>query len=515
MPILGPFIKRALRIGETLERRLPHDPVRHQHRALRRLLKKAAATTFGQYYDFKSILEARDMITAFQQQVPLFDYEQMYAKWWHMTLNQVENVSWKGRVNYFALSSGTTGSTSKHIPVTDDMLRAMRRAALRLFFAMARFDIDPRLFTKAMFMLGGSASLQQHDGYFEGDLSGINAGRVPFWIRPYYKPGTEISKITDWNARIDEVVRHAHEWDVGFIVGIPAWIQLTLEKIIRHYELETIHDLWPNLQVYVHGGVHIGPYKSSFEQLTAKPLIYVDTYLASEGFVAFQDRPGAEGMRLLLNNGMFFEFIPFEDHYFDAQGLPLEHAPALAIREVEEGVDYALVISSCAGAWRYLIGDTVRFSKLERSEIQITGRTKHYLSVCGEHLSVDNMNAAIEQVERELEVRIPEFTISAVQRGRQFSHKWYLGCDPLREKAAVRAVLDRALMAVNDDYRTERQSVLDMEVEVIPARLFYAWQEKQGKLGGQNKFPRVMKAEAFSRWEQFVGQHAPSQTSGS
>ncbi len=515
MPILGPFIKRALSIGETLERRLPNDPVRHQRRALKRLLKKASQTAFGQYYDFKDILQADDMIGAFQQRVPLFDYEDMHAKWWHMTLNSVENVSWKGRVNYFALSSGTTGSASKHIPVTDDMLKAMRRAALRLFFSMARFDIQPQLFSKAMFMLGGSTDLQSNNGYFEGDLSGINASRVPFWIRPYYKPGTKISRISDWNARIDEVVRHAHEWDVGFIVGIPAWIQLALEKIIHHYSLDTIHDLWPNLQVYVHGGVHIGPYKSSFAQLTAKPLTYVDTYLASEGFVAFQDRPDADGMRLLLNNGVFFEFIPFEDQYFDEQGQPLEHAPVVSIANVRKGIDYALVISSCAGAWRYLIGDTVRFANLERSEILITGRTKHYLSVCGEHLSIDNMNQAVEKVERALEVRIPEFTVCAVRQGNAFSHQWYLGCEPLREREAMRELLDQALMEVNDDYRTERRSVLKMDVEVIPAQLFYAWQEKQGKLGGQNKFPRVMKPEAFSHWEQFVGQHASSQTSNS
>jgi len=231
----------------------------------------------------------------------------------------------------------------------------------------------------------------------------------------------------------------------------------------------------------------------------------MDSYLASEGFIAYQDRPETRGMRLLLNNGLFFEFIPFNEANFDEDGNLIANPTAFSINEVTEGVDYAIILSSCAGAWRYLIGDTIRFTNMEASEIIITGRTKHFLSICGEHLSIDNMNQAVQAVEAQLNTSIPEFTASAVRAEQFFSHKWYIGSDPLVDAKQVRTVLDEELKRVNDDYRTERGSVLkDIQVEVIPTHIFYKWHEAQGKIGGQNKFPRVMRGERFSKWEQFV-----------
>jgi hypothetical protein len=504
MAILGPIIKRALTLGNRLETRLAISPIQQQERSLKRLLRKASQTSFGQYYNFRELLKSPDPVGAFQNQVPLHDYALMHDRWWHMTLNNMENVTWRGKVNYFALSSGTTGAPSKYIPVTEDMLRAMRRAAFRLFISMARHDVHPDLFTKAMFMLGGSTDLKEQQGHFAGDLSGINGSKIPFWLRPYHKPGSHITRINDWNERIEQVARNARDWDVGFMVGIPAWIQLALERIIEYHQVDTIHDIWPNLRVYVHGGVHLGPYKRVFDRLTRHPLTFVDTYLASEGFIAFQDRKETHAMRLLLNNGIFFEFIPFNEEHYDENGEVKPNVPCLSIGEIEEGVDYALVISTCAGAWRYQIGDTVRFTNLERSEILITGRTKHFLSICGEHLSVDNMNQGIEYVEEKLHASIPEFTVCAVRSQNFFAHKWYLGSEKRLDPKKVKELLDRRLREVNADYDTERNSVLDLQVEVVPLQLFYAWQEKNGKIGGQNKFPRVMKKEPFSAWASYV-----------
>lgn len=504
MPFFGTLIKRGLTLGEKLEHR-EFNPMHQQQKTLKRLLKKAVNTTFGQYHDFKGLLKAEDTIKAFQEKVPIHDYNAMHDRWWHLTLKHVENVCWKGRVKYFALSSGTSGSPSKRIPVTEDMLRCMRKGGLKMFFALTNFDVDPKLFTKDMLMLGGSSDLQEQGGYFLGDLSGINASKPPFWLRPYYKPGTKISKINDWNNRIEEIVRKAPEWDVGFIVGIPAWLQLMMERIIEVHQLKNIHDIWPSLEVCVHGGVHFEPYKKGFERLLGKPVRYMDSYLASEGFIAYQDRPETRGMRLLLNNGLFFEFIPFNEANFDEDGNLIANPTAFSINEVTEGVDYAIILSSCAGAWRYLIGDTIRFTNMEASEIIITGRTKHFLSICGEHLSIDNMNQAVQAVEAQLNTSIPEFTVSAVRAEQFFSHKWYIGSDPLVDAKQVRTVLDEELKRVNDDYRTERGSVLkDIQVEVIPTHIFYKWHEAQGKIGGQNKFPRVMRGERFSKWEQFV-----------
>ena len=503
MPFIGNLIKRGLSLGAKLERKSP-NPVQYQKKTLKRLLKKAAPTAFGQYHDFKSILKSKNMLQAFQESVPIYDYNSMYEKWWHMSLNGVENVSWKGKVKFFALSSGTSGAPSKHIPVTDDMFRAMRRAAVRSFFALTRFDVNPELFMKGMMFLGGTTDLKAEGNYFVGDLSGINANKIPFWLRPYYKPGVEITRINDWNHRIEEIARQAPEWDIGVVVGIPAWLQLMMERIIEFHDLEHIHQVWPNLKVCVHGGVAFGPYQKGFEKILGKPLIYMDTYLASEGFIAYQNRPETKSMKMLLNNGIFFEFIPFNEDNFDGDNQLKAGAEVHTIEEVKEGVEYALLISTCSGAWRYMIGDTVRFTDTEQMEMVITGRTKHFLSICGEHLSIENMNYGIHQVEQELDVSIREFTVSAVESGSFFAHKWYIACEPLADAEKVKNVLDDALKKANADYETERSEVLDMKVEVLPTSVFYDWHKEEGKLGGQNKFPRVMKKELFKKWEAFA-----------
>ncbi len=506
MPLFGSLIKRTLGFGERLqqiEQRIP--PAHHQRRTLRRLLRKAQHTAFGQHYQFHDMLHDSGFLERYRASVPFFSYDEMYEKWWHRSLQGEENVSWRGPVKYFAQSSGTSGAPSKKIPVTEDMMRAMRRGGLKMFFALTHFDVQPELFTKPMMMLGGTSNLQDQGGYFVGDLSGINASKPPFWLRPYYKPGTTISRIPDWDARIQQIVLSAPNWDIGFLVGIPSWLQLMMERIIDHYKLDTIHDIWPNLEVFVHGGIHFEPYRRGFEQLLAHPLIYMDSYLASEGFIAFQDRPATRSMKLLLNQGIYFEFIPFHEAHFDAEGNLRDRPLALRIDEVEVGEEYALVLSTCAGAWRYLLGDTVRFTDTRRAEIVITGRTKHFLSVCGEHLSVENMNEGVRHVEQQLHCSIPEFTVCAVRHGNHFAHHWYLGASPQVGQAAAQTQLDRRLRAVNDDYDIERNHVLGApQVEVIDPALFYQYQARLGKIGGQHKFPRVMKAEAFAAWEAFL-----------
>lgn len=511
MPILSALIKRGLTLGEKLERQNV-SPIHLQTRTLRRLLRFASYTSFGKHYDFKELLRSQNLVEEFQARVPVHNYDSMHERWWHLTLNNVENVSWPGKVKYFALSSGTSGAPSKQIPVTEHMIRAIRRAGTRMFFNLNRFNVDSELFTKDIMMLGGSTNLQDQGEYFLGDLSGINAGKIPFWLRPFYKPGVEISRMNDWNEKIEEIAKKAPEWDVAFMVGIPAWIQLMMERIIEYHKVNTIHDVWPNLAVYVHGGVHFEPYRKGFDKLIGKPLIYMDSYLASEGFIAFQNRPDTHAMRLMLHNGIFFEFVPFTETYFDEDGNIRDNPKALSIDEVEEGVNYALLMSTCAGAWRYLIGDTVRFENKERAEIVVTGRTKHYLSIVGEHLSVDNMNQAVQQAEAALDIDIREFTVAAVPVGNLFTHRWYVGCEQKVNPAQLAKVIDETLQQVNDDYRIERKSVLQpIQLEVIPPHLFYQWQESRGRLGGQNKFPRVMKKDLFEAWENFVRQSTAAQ----
>jgi hypothetical protein len=232
----------------------------------------------------------------------------------------------------------------------------------------------------------------------------------------------------------------------------------------------------------------------------------MDSYLASEGFVAFQSRPDTPAMKMVLDNGIFYEFVPFNDDNFDDEGMPKPGAQALTIEDVESGVDYALLLSSCAGAWRYLIGDTVRFTDVARQEIIISGRTKHFLSVCGEHLSVDNMNKAIMQVEQRLNLAISEFTVGGIKAGGHFGHHWYVGCQqPPADSRLFLQLLDQALMDVNDDYKAERSAMLDApKVTFLPVQVFNDWQRERGRLNGQSKIPRVMKGSQLAGWQHFL-----------
>src|SRR5450432_81800 len=416
-------LARALRLPKK-------SPRRQQIKVLKKLLKKARFTEFGQKYHFDSILLSRHIVKSFREQVPVHDYSKIYKEWWYKTLEGKPDICWPGKIKYYALSSGTSESASKYIPVTNDLLRGNRIVMIRQLLSLRNYqDIPVKSLGKGWLMIGGSTDLQEGPGYYEGDLSGISAKKVPFWFSPFYKPGKKIARTKDWNKKIEEVVKEAPNWDIGFIVGVPAWIQVCMEKIIERYQLKNIHEIWPNLAFFVHGGVSFEPYKKGFEKLLSRPLTYIETYLASEGFIAYQDRQYAKGMKLVTNEHIFLEFVPFNDDNFDAEGNMIENPEALMIHEVEEGKDYALLLSTAAGAWRYLIGDTVRFTDKERCEIVITGRTKHYLSLVGEHLSVENMTKAVQLSSEELNISIPEFTVAGVPYGSFFAHNWYVACD--------------------------------------------------------------------------------------
>lgn len=468
------------------------------------MLRKAQFTLFGQTYNFSDTLKSRNFVNKFRATVPVHDYNSIFSNWWNKCLHNEEDVCWPGRVKYFALSSGTSDSSSKHIPVTREMVKAIQKASIRQIVTLANYDIPKSIFEKGILMLGGSTHLQREGSYFEGDLSGITASQLPFWFQHFYKPGRKISRKKDWAAKLDEITLKAKDWDIGVIVGVPAWVQLLIEKVIAHYNLKNIHEIWPNLTIYTHGGVSFEPYKKGFEELLGKPLVYIETYLASEGFIAFQDEPNSD-MRLILNNGIFYEFVPFNKDNFNSEGELIRKPKTLLLNEINEGEEYALLLSTCSGAWRYLIGDVIKFTNKEKCELNIVGRTKHYLSMCGEHLSVDNMNKAIEMISDELNISITEFVVSGIKHGSMFAHKWYIGIDSDVNETMLKIKLDEKLKMLNDDYRVERIAALkDVIVEVIPTRIFFGWLEQHGKVGAQNKFPRVMKKQQFELWEKFV-----------
>lgn len=487
--------------------RLPKkSPRRQQLKVLKKLLKKARFTEFGQQYHFDEILLNKHVGKKFQESVPVYDYNKIYSEWWYKTLEGRQDICWPGKIKYYALSSGTSESASKYIPITNDLLRGNRIVMIKQLFTLRNYqDIPVKSIGKGWLMIGGSTDLQKGAGFYAGDLSGITARKVPFWFSPFYKPGRKIARTKDWEKKIEEVIKQAPNWDIGFIVGVPAWIQMCIEKIIERYQLNNIHELWPNLGFFVHGGVSFEPYKKGFEKLLGKPITYIETYLASEGFLAYQDRQDERGMKLVTNLHLFLEFVPFDSRNFDQDGNIVENPEALMIHEVEEGKDYAILLSTSAGAWRYLIGDTVRFTDKERCEIIITGRTKHYLSLVGEHLSVDNMNKAIQLVSEELNISVPEFTVIGIPHGLFFAHQWYLATDDKVDAEVLRHKIDEKLMELNDDYSVERKSALkDIFVKVLPEEKFLEFMREAGKIGGQHKFPRVLKGKMMKDWQAFL-----------
>ena len=508
MAILGTLLKRGIKLRENLEQEYS-SPFELQKHVLRNLLLSAEKTEFGRYYNLKDILRhfrrgPKEFYSHFRR-IPVHDYNKMYKDWWQLAQKGAKNICWPGRVKYYALSSGTSEATSKHIPITKEMTKAIQRTSIRQILSLSKYELPSKFFETGILMIGGSTYLKHTGSYYEGDLSGIQAARLPFWFQHFYKPGKKIAKTRKWDEKLEEITKKAGDWDIGIIVGVPAWIQILIEKIIQHYGVANIHEVWPNLRVYVHGGVSFEPYRKGFEKLLGRKIYYIETYLASEGFIAYQSEPNRTCMRLVTNNGIFYEFIPFNDDNFTPAGELKPDATTLLIDEVEEGKEYALLISTCAGAWRYLIGDVIKFTSLEETEIVITGRTKHFLSLCGEHLSVDNMNKAIEKVSEELNLDIKEFSVAGIPHGTLFAHHWYIGTDVKADPALLRDRLDGHLKKLNDDYAVERSAALrDVTVDVIPARRFYEYLETKGKTGGQNKFPRVMKNAQLEDWQKFL-----------
>ncbi|TMI65394.1 MAG: GH3 auxin-responsive promoter family protein [Bacteroidetes bacterium] len=493
-------IAAALRIPQN-------DARRQQLRVLKKLLKKARFTELGQQYHFDDILLSRHAGKRFQELVPIHDYNKIYDDWWKKTLDGVPDVAWPGKIKYYALSSGTSEAASKYIPITKELLRSNTINYIKQFISLFSYENLPRnAMTKGFLMLGGATDLQKGNaGWYAGDLSGILAKKRPFWFQTFYKPGGRIAAIKDWNQKLTEIVEHAKEWDIGYIVGVPAWCQMCMEMVIEHYKVQNIHEIWPNFSFFVHGGVAFEPYKKGFEKLLGKPIIYIENYLASEGFLGYKHRENAKGMQLVLDNNIFFEFVPFDDKNFDSEGKIQENAEAKMIHEVEEGKDYAILMSTNAGAWRYMIGDTVRFVDKEKAEVLITGRTKHFLSLVGEHLSVENMNKAIELVSEEFNISIPEYTVVGFPHESFFAHKWYIACNDVSDTEGIRKRIDENLRALNDDYATERDSALkDVFLEKLPEEKFLKFMEQKGKLGSQHKFPRVMKGKMLEEWNRFL-----------
>lgn len=503
MAVLGSMIKGFIDLRDKLTDE--PNPIDEQHGVLLKLLETAKETAFGKYYGFDNIISSEDVAKSFRKAIPYYDYNKINEEWWSKLHEGNTDVTWPGSPDYFALSSGTTGKTSKRIPVTNDMIKAIQSAGIEQVYALSNYDLPTDFFEKGILMLGSSTDLNTVDGHEEGEISGISASNIPTWFKGFYKPGEEIAEIDDWDVKVQKIAEEAPNWDIGALSGIPSWMELMLQKVIDHNNLKNIHEIWPNFQVYTSGGVAFGPYEKSFNALLGRPITVIDTYLASEGFIAFQARPETDAMQLVTDGGIYFEFVPFKAEYIQSDGSLTDDAPSLSLSEVQTGQDYVLIISTVSGAWRYLIGDTIEFTDIDRAEIKITGRTKFFLNTVGSQLSVNKLNDAVQQLEEFSDLQIPEYTLCAKRIDGEFHHCWYLGTEGKAQNDVLANALDNFLKEANKNYKVARSKALKgVKVVTVPPHVFHDWNGRNKKKGGQVKMERVMGEDKFSDWEKFV-----------
>ncbi len=504
MSLIGKLIKSGIELNHRIVPNAGGDQST-QEEALRKLLRKASETAFGKYYGFDEILQSRDVVASFKESVPIFNYDQMH-QWWRQQ-QKYPDITWPGKPRFFALSSGTTGKESKRIPITEDFLSSMRDVGTSVIRSLPNFDLPEAIFESEILMLSSSAKLDQNDlGFREGEISGINVSNFPNWYDTFYRPGKEIAAITDWDERVNKIAEEAPNWNIGAVAGIPSWVLLMLQKVVEKNGVQNIHEVWPNFTVYSSGGVAFETYRADFEAICGKEITVMDTYLASEGFVAYTARPDTMAMELALEHGYFYEFIPFDERGVDEMGNLLENPESLQLNEVKTGQDYVLVLSTCAGAWRYQIGDVIKFTSLQPYEIKITGRTKFFLNVVGSQLSEEKMDDAILKVSKKLNVSVNEYSVAAIKNDNgDYIHQWVVVSNDEIDSTEFKSILDDRLMDANKNYKVAREKALkDIDVRVITKSQYKAFLAEDKKVGGQVKTPKVMDAEKMDKFLNFI-----------
>lgn len=500
MTLIGKFVKAGIGLSQKLSSEDGSYKEKQQNQ-LRDLLESAQDTAFGKYYGFSQLLKEEDVIRAFKKTVPIFNYEQMNESWWKQQ-QKFPDITWHGRPDFFALSSGTTGKESKRIPITSEFLGSMKKVGRSMIASLPNYEMPEELFESEILMLSSSANLQSNNqGFSEGEISGINVSNFPDWYDVFYRPGKEIAAIADWDERVQRIAEEAPHWNIGAIAGIPSWVLLMLRKVMEVNGLETIHDVWPNLSVYSSGGVAYETYRKDFDAICKKPLIIMDTYLASEGFIAFNSHPDTMAMELALEHGYFFEFIPFDERGVDETGQLLENPVSLQIDEVKTGEEYVLILSTCAGAWRYAIGDVIKFESLDPPQIKITGRTKFFLNVVGSQLSEEKMDAAILEVSEKNNISINEYMVAAIKNENdEYIHSWVLVADEQSDSEKIASDLDQALKDANKNYKVARSKALKgVSVRFISKEEYTNYLDQSKKKGGQVKTPKVMGEERMKK----------------
>ena len=470
------------------------DPLQAQTSELEQILATASRTAFGRAHNLAALRSVRD----YQRAVPLRTWDQLWQEFWQPAFPVLDNVTWPGRIGFFAETSGTTGARAKHIPVSRQMVRANRRAALDVLFGHLRSHPGSTLFGGPNLVLGGSSRLTRLEGGARtGDLSGIAAATMPAWTRGRALPPRPIALLGDWDQKLDRIASDiVGRSDLRSIAGTPSWILLLVERLLARSDTTDLATLFPALELVVHGGVGFALYRDRFAQLLGGRVSTAEVYPASEGFVALADEATNRddpSLRLMLDNGLFFEFVPPSE--LDSPN-PARHW----IGNAELGRDYALVLTTNAGLFAYVLGDVVRLTSRNPARLIVTGRTAQMLSAFGEHLSVGELDRAIEAAAREAGVTVSDYTVSAIlpdAKDARGGHLFVVECEPAAPADAGRfaGTLDRTLAAGNDDYAAHRAGLRPPALRFVPSGRFAGWMRARGKHGGQNKVPRVLADE--------------------
>lgn len=459
-------------------------PLEVQDEVLRKLMDFSQDTHLGRQYGFRDLPKYEE----FRNRVPLVGYEDI-APMIERTRRGEQKLFWPTTIKWFAKSSGTTNAKSKFIPVSNEALEDCHyKSSKDLLCLYLNNNENSQLFTGKSLRLGGSKELFEDNGSFFGDLSAILIDNMPLWAEYSSTPSNKVSLMGEWETKLEAIIEESIRENVTSLAGVPSWMLVLLNQVLEKTGKEHLFELWENLEVYFHGGVSFTPYRNQYKKLLPrKRFNYYETYNASEGFFAIQDRNGSDELLLMLDYGIFYEFIPMNG----------EGEKVIPLWEVQLGVNYALVITTNAGLWRYKIGDTVRFTDLNPYRIKITGRTKHHINVFGEELIIENAEEALRQVCLKTDSQLMDYTAAPIfMSGKEKgAHEWIIEFrKPPKDIAYFTEFLDNALKSLNSDYEAKRYNSITLrmpKVHIARKNLFHDWLKSKNKLGGQHKIPRL------------------------
>ena len=468
-------------------------PYEVQEELLFSLIKSAEATQIGKKYDFSSVKN----YTTFSERVPIASYEELEPLI-ELTRKGEQNVFWHSNIKWFAKSSGTTNAKSKFIPVSAEALENCHyKASKDLLCLFLNNNEDSQLFTGKSLRLGGSKQLYEDNNTFFGDLSAILIDNMPIWAEFSSTPSSKISLMGDWETKLPAIINETVNENVTSLAGVPSWMLVLLQKALETTGKSNLLEVWPNAEVYFHGGVSFEPYKEQYKKLFPKDSFkYYEIYNASEGFFAIQDQNGSDELLLMLDYGIFYEFIPM-----DTFGTLNQRV--IRLNQVELHKNYALVITTNSGLWRYLIGDTIRFTSLNPYRIKVTGRTKHHINVFGEELMVENTDTALAKTCKMFNCEMVDYTVAPIfmTNNQKGAHEWMVEFkNPPEDIAKFTQALDENIQALNSDYEAKRYNNMTLNplvLHVARPHLFYDWLKQQDKLGGQHKVPRLSNERTY------------------